>query len=138
MSAVHARLAAPLLALAVLALAPRAEARCAPPSLRQEVERSAFVVEAVLVRAGESAEFRVETVWKGDAAPAVVHLGARQGRGRWPWAEAANEGRRYLLFLQPAGAGFTVDRCGATAEVSEPDLAAIRALGLTPRPRRDR
>lgn len=133
------RLGAVVLALAVLALAPRAEARCAPPSLPEEVRQSAFIVEAVLVRAGDQGEFRIEVVWKGGAAaPAVVRLGAQQGRGRWPWAQAANEGRRYLLFLQPAGAGFSVNRCGASGEVNEPRLAELRALGLSPRPRQGR
>jgi len=135
------RLAALILASVVAfagasSLQSTAAARCAVVMLPEEVQRSLFVVEAELERAGDRAEFRTLTVWKGGAAaPARFMLGAQQGRGRWPWADSANEGHRYLLFLTSVPSGFTVARCGQSAEASEGRHAALRAQGLTPTPR---
>jgi hypothetical protein len=118
------------------ALSSTAAARCAVVMLPEEVQRSPFVVEAVLERAGGTASFRTVTVWKGGAAaPARFTLGAQQGRARWPWADAANEGKRYLLFLSAVPGGFTVARCGQSGAVSDSERAELRAQGLTPTPR---
>lgn len=114
-------------------LSSTAAARCAVVMLPEEVQSSPFVVEAVLERAGGAASFRTVTVWKGGtAAPARFTLSAQQGRGRWPWADSANEGKRYLLFLSPASGGFTVARCGQSGVVSDSERAELRAEGLTP------
>ena len=114
-------------------LASTAAARCAVVMLPEEVQRSPFVVEAVLERAGATASFRTVTVWKGGtAAPARFTLSAQQGRGRWPWSDAANEGKRYLLFLSAVPGGFTVARCGQSGAVSDSERAELRAQGLTP------
>ena len=132
------RLAALILAstlgiVGVPSLSSTAAARCAAVTLPEEVQDSPFVVEAVLERAGGAASFRTVTVWKGGtAAPARFTLNAQQGRGRWPWADSANEGKRYLLFLSPASGGFTVARCGQSGAVSDSERAEQRAEGLTP------
>ncbi len=123
------------LGLAAAVPAPTA-ARCAPIALPAEVRQSAFVVEAELERAGVTATFRTVVVWKGGAdAPTQIALGSQQGRGRWPWADAANVGRRYVLFLRRENGGWYVARCGATAEASDGLRAELRAQGLSPRPR---
>lgn len=130
-------LGAALAAACLLGTAAPADARCAPRSLPQEARTAVAVVEAVLERASEaSGAFRTVTVYKGGAeAPARFTLDTRQGRARWPWASAENEGRRYLLFLHRAGDGWTVYRCGASGEASDEARAALRREGLRPQRR---
>ncbi len=127
------------LALAGLcAFASSAEARCAAVSLPAEVRQAPFVVEAVLERAGDPAHFRTVTVWKGgDQAPARFTLGARQGRGYWPWREASNVGHRYLLFLREIGNGFVVRRCGVSGDATDARRRQLRAQGLRAQDQRD-
>ena len=113
---------------------PTAEARCARVELPDEVRRSAFVVEAEVERAGSVARFRTRAVWKGRGAPTTFTLGARRGRGRWPWADDDAVGERFLLFLQPLEGGrFTVSRCGSTGPPTEAMRRELRALGLSRR-----
>jgi len=125
--------------LALLALcspASLAEARCAPASLPQEVREASFVVEAVLERAGDPAQFRTVQVWKGGAqAPDRFTLGARRGRGTWPWHNASAQGDRYLLFLRPMANGFVVRRCGASGSATDARRGELRSQGLQPQGR---
>lgn len=110
-----------------------AAARCAVVTLPEEVQRSPFVVEAVLESAGDTARFRTVTVWKGgDAAPARFSLAAQRGRGRWAWSDAANEGQRYVLFLTQTPSGVSVARCGQSGEATDARRSQLRAEGLTP------
>ena len=126
-----------LVALSVSpASVPVASARCALVTLPEEVQRSPFVVEAVLESAGETARFRTVTVWKGgSAAPARFTLDAQRGRGRWEWADSANEGQQYLLFLGQHEGRFSVARCGQSGDASDTRRTELRAQGLTPTPR---
>lgn len=113
-----------------------ASARCAVVTLAQEVERSPFVVEAVLESAGDTARFRTVTVWKGGtAAPVSFSLEAQRGRGRWEWADSANEGQQYVLFLAHHDGRFFVARCGQSGDATDTRRSELRAQGLTPSPR---
>ena len=113
-----------------------ASARCAPVSVEQDAQQSAFVVEAVVERTGPTGELRVVAAWKGESAPARVSLSSRRGRGEWAWGGASSVGRRFVLFLRPNdGGGFYVARCGETAEANDRLREQLRALGLRSRPR---
>ncbi|HHH28210.1 MAG TPA: hypothetical protein ENK57_07675 [Polyangiaceae bacterium] len=110
-----------------------AEARCAVTPFERDFADSPYVVEAVLERAGAPAHFRTVVVWKGGArAPATFDVGSRAGRGSWPWAEAGNNGQRYLLFLRPAGAVYSVRRCGASGAMSPARRERLEAAGAHP------
>ncbi|MEZ4340106.1 MAG: hypothetical protein R3B82_26085 [Sandaracinaceae bacterium] len=123
------------LALA-LAIPASTSARCAPIDVAQEVAEADFVVEAVVERAGDSATLRTTVVWKGGAqAPAQVALDAHRGRARWEWGEPSSVGHTYVLFLRRSGTGFTVARCGESAEATDGLRAQLRARGLTPQRR---
>ena len=129
-------LATALLLVSASSLHGTAAARCAIVTLPDEVQRSPFVVVAVLESAGDTAQFRTVTVWKGGgAAPARFSLGAQRGRGQWPWADSANEGHRYVLFLAQTPSGVSVARCGQSGEVTDARRTQLRAEGLTPTPR---
>ena len=101
-----------------------------PPAFRDiVVQNEGGVLYAQRTEQGEQEERHRKG---GTAAPARFTLNAQQGRGRWPWADSANEGKRYLLFLSPASGGFTVARCGQSGAVSDSERSELRAEGLTP------
>lgn len=113
-----------------------ADARCASISLRADVVRSAFVVEAAVVSVGRHAEFRTVAVWKGGAeAPARFTLNAGYGGPVSPWPRAGSEGRVYLLLLSGSGEQVHVRRCGRSGLMSDALRDELLALGLTRTPR---
>ena len=128
-ASVHSALAI----VAILGAASVARARCAPIALPQEVRQSAYVVEAVLVEAGDTATFRTIQIYKGGpSAPSRFTLGARQGRGHWPWHESSNVGQPYILLLQRNGDGYTVYRCGSSGPANDATRRELEGQGLHP------
>ena len=122
------------LASIVSTLAPSAtaHARCGAIGLSADVRRSAFVVEASVVRGGDPAEFRTVAVWKGsDTAPGTFTLHASYGGPLTPWPRAGTEGQVYLVMLSPGRDGLRVRRCGHSGLMNEELRAALGALGLT-------
>ena len=129
----------PLLALlgcsvGLITLQPTARARCTTLSLRADVARSPFVVEAAVESAGSVAQFRTQTVWKGGAdVPARFTL--RASNGVAPWPRVASVGSVYLVMLSGPGDQVRVRRCGRSGPITDALRAELVSLGLTPTPR---
>jgi hypothetical protein len=114
-----------------------ADARCASrPSLRADVARSLFVVEAAVVSVGRHAQFHTVAVWKGDTE-ALAHFTISAGYGGpvSPWPRAGSEGSVYLLFLSGSGEQVHVRRCGRSGLMTDALRDELLALGLTRTPR---
>lgn len=123
-----------LLALSALSLSPSvAEARCAPPSLADEVSRSSVVVEARLTGVSdEHMLFEVTARWKGRVGRRIrVHRNFRANI-----ATADDVGTEYLVIAHRDRGALSFSRCGATGKLATrgATLDELRQLGLTRRP----
>ena len=122
------------LALALLfsitALPSIGQARCAPPSVREEVRRSTYVFEGTYLGEVEGGgyRFRVTAHWKGTPpAELVTHWG---GRGRM--ASESDVGRTFLVFATEHEGRFASNRCGSSRPIQQAaaTLAELPRLGL--------
>ncbi|MFO0709893.1 MAG: hypothetical protein U0353_08645 [Sandaracinus sp.] len=115
--------------LAVGGVTSSAEARCAPISIAQEIERARYVVEVEPISVdSHGAVLRVIASWKG-TPPATITV-SFSGRGH-PLRNA-RPGTVLVVFAQgPSDAHLLVYPCGATGVLDRATIDALTHEGLT-------